>query len=126
MRIIRGMPDFGAEWNESVFPLNANLIEFDGVSFEKGCYVGQEVTSRMHWRGGIKKKLYRVAIDGSPDTLPCPIKSTANIGELHSAAINHENNCFGIAHLPIETVESQAQLYLENGAEISILEPCHA
>jgi folate-binding protein YgfZ len=126
MRIIRGMPDFGVEWNESIHPLNANLIEFDGVSFEKGCYVGQEVTSRMHWRGGIRKKLYRVSISGVPDALPCPVKSTVNIGELHSAAIDHEGKCFGIAHLPIETVESNTPLCLENGAEITILEPCHA
>jgi folate-binding protein YgfZ len=126
MRIIRGMPDFGVEWNESTFPMNANLIEFDGVSFDKGCYVGQEVTSRMQWRGGIRKKLYRVSIGGVPDTLPCPVKSTVKIGELHSAAIDHENSCFGIAHLPIETAESNTPLCLENGAEITILEPCHA
>jgi folate-binding protein YgfZ len=126
MRIIQGMPVFGMEWNESTHPLNANLIEFDGVSFEKGCYVGQEVTSRMHWRGGIRKKLYRVSINGTPDALPCPVKSTVNIGELHSAALDYENNCFGIAHLPIETAESDTPLCLENGAEITILEPCHA
>jgi len=126
MRIIRGMPDFGVEWNEDIFPLNANLIEFGGVSFEKGCYVGQEVTSRMHWRGGIRKKLYWVSIGSLPDALPCPVKTTANIGELHSAAIDHEGNCFGIAHLPIETVESNTPVYLQNGTEINILEPCHA
>lgn len=126
MRIIQGMPDFGVEWNESTHPLNANLIEFDGVSFEKGCYVGQEITSRMHWRGGIRKKLYRVSISGVPDALPCPVKSTVNIGELHSAAIDHENHCFGIAHLPIETVESNTPLCLQNGVKISVLEPCHA
>jgi folate-binding protein YgfZ len=126
MRIIRGIPDFGVEWNESIHPLNANLIEFDGVSFEKGCYVGQEVTSRMHWRGGIRKKLYRVSISGVPNALPCPVKTTANIGELHSAAIDHENNCFGIAHLPIETAESNTPLCLQNGVEITVLEPCHA
>jgi folate-binding protein YgfZ len=126
MRIIRGIPDFGVEWNESVHPLNANMIEFDGVSFDKGCYVGQEVTSRMHWRGGIRKKLYRVSINGVPDTLPCPVKTTVNIGELHSAAIDHEDNCFGIAHLPIETAKSNAPICLQNGAKVKILEPCHA
>ena len=126
MRIIRGLPNFGVEWDESVHPLNANLIEFDGVSFDKGCYVGQEVTSRMQWRGGIKKRLYRVAIDGEPDTLPCPVRSTANIGVLRSAAIDHDNNCTGIALLPIEIAESDAALSLENGTAVEILEACHA
>jgi len=126
MRIMRGIPEFGVEWDESTHPLNANLIEFDGVSFDKGCYVGQEVTSRMHWRGGIKKKLYRVAIDGRPDALPCPVHTTTNIGELRSAAIDHENNCIGIAHLPVAVVEADAPLTLANGAHIEILEACHA
>ncbi len=126
MRIIRGRPDFGVEWDERTHPLNANLIEFDGVSFDKGCYVGQEVTSRMHWRGGIKKKLYRVAIAGRPESLPCPVQTTANIGELRSAAIDHENNCVGIAYLPIAVAESDAALSLENGAQVEILEACHA
>ncbi|MDQ6967493.1 MAG: folate-binding protein, partial [Mariprofundaceae bacterium] len=53
--IIYGTPRFGRDWDISTHPLNANLIEMDGVNFDKGCYVGQEVTSRMHWRGGIKK-----------------------------------------------------------------------
>jgi len=126
MRIIRGIPEFGVEWDASMHPLNANLIEFDGVSFDKGCYVGQEVTARMHWRGGIKKKLYRVAIDGRPEILPCPVLTSAKIGELRSAAIDHENNCVGIALLPVEVAESAAMLALENGAQITILEACHA
>lgn len=126
MRIIRGIPDFGTEWDTGIHPLNANLIEFDGVSFDKGCYVGQEITSRMHWRGGIKKKLYRVAIDGKPESLPCPICTSAAIGELKSAMIDHEANCFGIALLPIETAESNPDLTLDNGVSIRILETCHA
>jgi len=126
MSIIRGFPCFGIEWDANIHPLNANLIEFDGVSFEKGCYVGQEVTSRMHWRGGIKKKLYRVSVDGHPDSLPCPIRTTVNIGELKSAAIDHESNCVGIALLPIETAESDSPLSLDNGATINVLEACHA
>jgi len=126
MRIIRGIPDFGVEWDESLHPLNANLIEFDGVNFDKGCYVGQEVTSRMHWRGGIKKKLYRVALETKPEMLPCPIHSSAKIGELRSAAIDHENNCIGIALLPIEIAESDTVLSLKHGATVEILEACHA
>ncbi|WP_018294604.1 YgfZ/GcvT domain-containing protein [Mariprofundus ferrooxydans] len=126
MRIIRGFPDFGIEWDAAIHPLNANLVEFDGVSFEKGCYVGQEVTSRMHWRGGIKKKLYRVSVDGRPDTLPCPIRTSVNIGELKSAAIDQENRCIGIALLPIETAESATALSLKNGATLHVLEACHA
>jgi hypothetical protein len=36
-------------------PHHCHLVESDGVSFEKGCYLGQEVIARMHYRGNIKK-----------------------------------------------------------------------
>ncbi|MBL4774672.1 MAG: folate-binding protein YgfZ [Mariprofundus sp.] len=126
LRILHGQPVFGVEWDERLHPLNANLIEFDGVDFKKGCYVGQEVTSRMHWRGGIKKKLYRVQLDAQPLELPCPIRSSANIGELKSAAIDAQGSCFGIALLPIETAESHVNLTLEQDNNVTILEVCHA
>jgi folate-binding protein YgfZ len=126
MRILQGIPRFGTDWDEKTYPMNANLIEFDGVSFDKGCYVGQEVTSRMHWRGGIKKRFYRVKLGGVPKALPCPILTTAKIGMLTSAATDAEGICFGIAHLPIEVAESDAPLSLENNAEVNIIEACHA
>jgi len=126
IRIIRGIPRFGMDWNEKVYPMNANLVEFDGVSFDKGCYVGQEITSRMHWRGGIKKRLYRVTLENAPDAIPCPILTTAKIGMLTSAATDAANTCFGIAHLPIEVAESDTSLSLENGSTVNIIEACHA
>lgn len=124
--IIYGMPRFGRDWDTSTHPLNANLIEMNGVNFDKGCYVGQEVTSRMHWRNGIKKKLYRVEIQGSLPEAPCPIHSTGKIGMLTAAATNTLNKHIGIAHLPIETVEKQTPLSLESGDQITVLEACHA
>jgi len=45
--------------------LECNIDKLNGVSFDKGCYVGQEITARMHHRGLVKKHLYTVQIDGS-------------------------------------------------------------
>jgi len=131
LRIIRGLPRFGSEWDASIHPLNANLIDFDGVSFEKGCYVGQEVTSRMHWRGAIKKKLYRVQLadvaEGfALEKLPCPIHSTAPVGELCALACDQQGVFFGIALLPIDTVKAESPLKLSDGTDIRVLEHCHA
>ncbi|MDQ6969091.1 MAG: folate-binding protein [Mariprofundus sp.] len=141
LRILYGLPVFGIEWNERMHPLNANLVELDGVDFNKGCYVGQEVTSRMHWRGGIKKKLYRVKLAESPTELPCAIRSSVKIGELLSAARDDQDQYIGIALLPIETVESleasetaetaetaesNSSLTIEPNNKLTILEACHA
>ena len=124
-RIIKGRPTFGIDWDEKVFPLNANLIEFDGVSFDKGCYVGQEITSRMQWRGGIKKRLYRVELESFPAELPSPISTTVEIGSVTSAALDAEGVVYGIAHLPIELVENGSPLIDANGDSIQIIEMCH-
>lgn len=106
-RIIHGTPRFGVDWDEKVHPLNANLIEYGGVSFDKGCYVGQEVTSRMQWRGGIKKALYHLRLPAAPASLPFPLYLTANTAVAHvsSAACDSEGSCYGIAQLKIEDVD---------------------
>jgi len=124
-RIVMGIPTYGIDWSEKVFPLNANLIEFEGVNFEKGCYVGQEVTSRMQWRGGIKKRLYRIQLESFPIQLPSPLSTTVEVGSVLSAAMKGEI-VFGIAHLPIELAESGTPFIDAEGDAVEIIEACHA
>ena len=124
-RVLKGLPSFGVDWDESIHPLNANLIERGGVSFDKGCYVGQEVTSRMQWRGGIKKKLYRVEVAKFIEVLPCPIQTTVKVGMLTSLATNDAGQHLGIALLPIEVVEAEKPLTLEDGEHVTVLGVCH-
>ncbi len=122
-RILQGIPHFGVDWDAKLHPLNANVIERGGVSFDKGCYVGQEVTSRMQWRGGIKKKLYQVQISESVG-LPCPLLTTAKVGEITSLAKRKDGEYIGIALLPIEVVESGKALKTEQGLDIQVLGVC--
>lgn len=123
-RILKGIPRFGVDWDERIHPLNANLIERHGVSFDKGCYVGQEVTSRMNWRGGIKKKLYRVRIDGVVKQLPTPVLTTVKIGNLTSVTVDQQDQYWGIALLPIEVVASGKDLALETGQSLTVTGVC--
>lgn len=128
IRINQGIPSFGMDWDSNTHPLNANLKEFDGVSFEKGCYVGQEVTSRMHWRGGIRKKLFRVNLNQAPDSLPEAILTTVKIGELTSVCKTPEGYV-GIAQLPADMQEKgqlkSAELQLQSGALVRVMDVCH-
>ena len=57
--------DFGSD---KMFALDAGLEELHGVSFEKGCYVGQELTARMKHRGTARKRLLLVR----KRRTPCP------------------------------------------------------
>jgi hypothetical protein len=60
-RLSLGVPegtDFGSD---KVFALDAGLEELHGVSFDKGCYIGQELTARMKHRGTARKRLLPIA-----------------------------------------------------------------
>ncbi|HHN72862.1 MAG TPA: folate-binding protein [Thermopetrobacter sp.] len=61
-RIALGLPDSEADiGSEKLFPHEADFDCLNGVSFTKGCYVGQEVVSRMHHRGTARSRLVPVA-----------------------------------------------------------------
>src|SRR5471030_666544 len=89
-RIALGVPE-GADFGfEKIFALDAGLDELNGVSFTKGCYVGQELTSRMKHRATSRKRILTVTADGA---LPAPGTSVtrggAEIGELVSVQGGH-------------------------------------
>jgi aminomethyltransferase len=58
LRIESGLPRFGRELTLDYIPLEANL--WDDVSFNKGCYTGQEIIARMESRGRLAKRLVRL------------------------------------------------------------------
>ena len=66
LRIEAGIPQFGAELDDSIFPGEAELER--AISFEKGCYIGQEIVARMKYRGHPNRLLRGFEI--TDDTLP--------------------------------------------------------
>ena len=63
-RLAYGIPEGGSDIiPEKNFLLEANFEELGGVSFTKGCYVGQELTARTKHRAKIKKRLFRITYD---------------------------------------------------------------
>ena len=56
LRVERGIPRWGRELTEDIIPVEANL-ESQTVDYEKGCYIGQEVISRMKMSGQTNKRL---------------------------------------------------------------------
>jgi folate-binding protein YgfZ len=49
--------------SEKFTPHDLNLVEAGAISFDKGCYQGQEIVARMHYRGNPKQRLYKVEFD---------------------------------------------------------------
>lgn len=61
-RVERGMPRFGIDFGPDNFPQETGADE--AVSYTKGCYLGQEVVARIHYRGGVQKALRGLVFDG--------------------------------------------------------------
>ncbi|MCI0508357.1 MAG: folate-binding protein [Gammaproteobacteria bacterium] len=62
-----GIPQIYAENVEEFVPQMLNLHSIDGISFQKGCYPGQEVVARMHYLGKLKRRMYLAhAASGQP------------------------------------------------------------
>jgi folate-binding protein YgfZ len=86
-RLALGVPG-PADWGEDkTYPLEANFDLLRGVDFQKGCFVGQETTSRMKRRGAIRSRMLPLVFDGPP---PAPgaevLAGTLRAGHLTSAA----------------------------------------
>src|SRR3990167_3744209 len=60
--IVDGIPNIYPETSAKILPHEINLIQLNAVSFDKGCYTGQEIIARMHYRGKLKKRLYHAHI----------------------------------------------------------------
>ena len=66
VRVEQGVPLYGKELSEDVNPLEANLLEF--ISFNKGCYVGQEVVTRLNTYDKVQRHL--VGLSWESDEMP--------------------------------------------------------
>ena len=63
-RLALGVPGPGDWGFEKTYPIEANFDLLNGVDFKKGCFVGQETTSRMKRRGTLKTRMGPIAFDG--------------------------------------------------------------
>lgn len=85
-RLSLGIPDGSRDIEvERTLILEANLEPLHGVDFDKGCYVGQELTARMKHRGKVRKRLIPVDISGAQPETPTPLtKDDKDMGEMRS------------------------------------------
>ncbi|MGH7438302.1 MAG: YgfZ/GcvT domain-containing protein [Polyangiaceae bacterium] len=88
LRLERNVPRFGVDFDDKMYPQEAAL-EKTAVSFDKGCYLGQEVVCMLEMRGHVKRKLVSLIVEGQglPERgSPVTDAAGAAIGELTSAA----------------------------------------
>lgn len=84
-RLAQGVPG-PADWaGEKTYPIEANFDLLAGIDFKKGCFVGQETTSRMKRRGTIKNRMLPITFDGPPPAYGAEVLAgTLRAGEVLS------------------------------------------
>ncbi|MBV9332266.1 MAG: folate-binding protein YgfZ [Alphaproteobacteria bacterium] len=120
-RLELGVPegeDFGSD---KMFALDADLDELHAISFEKGCYVGQELTARMKHRGTARKRLLRLRLErGALPAAGTPVTALGReVGEIISAS---ETAAFALLRLD-RLSEAKSATVEASGAVLSILRP---
>ena len=118
-RLSLGVPegaDFGAD---KIFALDASLDELHGVAFDKGCYVGQELTARMKHRGTARKRLL-VVEGGKPLTVNADLRANGHsLGEIVSVYDNR-----GFALIRLDRLDESGDACTDaNGVTVNIIKP---
>jgi hypothetical protein len=109
-RMRLGLPDGSRDLTpEKTLLLEAGFDELNGVDWQKGCFLGQELTARTKYRGLVRKRLIPVAIEGrAPDPGTPLLLNGSEVGEMCSRA-----GTIGLAMIRVEAVE---QMGREGGA----------
>ncbi len=111
-RIAAGLPEFGEDFGAAeVFPADINMDLLGGIDLKKGCFIGQEVVSRMHRRGNIRKRSLVLAADGAEPGAPV-LAGDSEIGMVTSAAGGH-----ALARIRIDRLAAAGEAPLTAGGQ---------
>lgn len=78
-----GVPTIYADTQDRFVPQWCNLDTLGGISFDKGCYTGQEIVARVHYLGEVKRRMHTVRLENSAPPAP---GASIEQGEVVSAA----------------------------------------
>jgi tRNA-modifying protein YgfZ len=101
-RMARGLSDPGFDFGkDELYAIDANLDVLDAIDFHKGCYVGQELTSRMKRRGQIKNRIL-----GYVSSLPHPAGAEVLKGDLRAGETLGQAGAFGLGLMRLDRVDT--------------------
>jgi folate-binding protein YgfZ len=102
LRIARGVPEGGRDFAYGdTFPHEADMDQLEGVDFKKGCFIGQEVVSRMQHKTVVRTRVVPVAFDGPAPAAGVEVK----IGGKTAGSFGSGADGRGLAKLRLDRVE---------------------
>lgn len=92
-----GVPASGDAIVDKTYPIEADLDLLHGIDFQKGCFVGQETTSRMWRRGAIRNRMLPITFDGPPPAMGTEVLN----GDLRAGEVmtGREGNAMALLRL---------------------------
>ena len=125
LRISLGVPEGAADLTPNrALMLEAGLHLLGAIDFEKGCYVGQEVTARTHYRGLVKRRLLPISAPGKLTPVQALQRGDTAIGQTGSTASLPDGRDIALASLRLDAVQDSlagnAKLTTDNGQIISL------
>ncbi len=98
LRVEAGLPEWGAEMDIETIPQEAVLDDLGAISFNKGCYTGQEVVARIHFRGHVNR-LLRMLTSHVPLAPGARVLDAAgnDVGDVRSSVVSPTRGALAIA-----------------------------
>lgn len=115
-RLALGVPVSADLLLDKMMWLEANAAELHGVSFTKGCYVGQENTARMHHRDRLRKRLLPLNFSGDPGD------GIVRAGDREAGELRSHRDGRGIAYVRLEFLDAPLVM---NGAPVTVDWPAY-
>ena len=121
MRLGLGLPDGSKDLVvEKSILLESNFDALNGVDWDKGCYMGQELTARTRYRGLVKKRLMPVTVTGAPPPGTPLMRNGKEAGEMRSS-----RDGLGLALVRLEHAQAEdgTPTFQAGGATVTLRKP---
>jgi folate-binding protein YgfZ len=99
-RIEAGRPEWGLDMDDNTIPQEANFDELEAISYTKGCYIGQEVVARVHFRGHVNRHLRGLLFGQNEPPPPGALlfdQSEKQVGDVRSSALSPRRGAIALA-----------------------------
>lgn len=101
-RLTLGVPDAATDApTDTTYPIEADFDLLNGIDFHKGCFIGQETTSRMWRRGAIRNRMLPITFDGPPPAFGAEVLN----GELRAGEVRSGRDGAAMALLRLDRID---------------------
>lgn len=121
-RVASGWPEWGRDMDDNTLAQEANLDRFGAISYDKGCYTGQETVARVHFRGHVNRYLRRATFAAGVE-VPAGAElrhDGKSVGDVRSSALTPDGGV-AIAMVRREVAGPSVLRALWNGSEADVL-----